>query len=803
MMIDSLARIVVRRAAWVLAGLLLVTAAASALATQVRFDFSPQSMFTGDDDLVRNAERAKRIFGYEDAVLMVGLEAVGEKDVVDRHVLTWQAAIADEFDALPRVEEVQSLARLKKPQVVLSPKPGTELVPVVRNFPVDRDDEDRLRLLLDKTELLEGSLISHDHRLATLLVFVDPEARAIEDMAPVVEGVQNLLAEQPPPDGYRAFISGLPAVRTDIVRNLQEDQALLIPIGAALYLIALGLVFRRLSGTVIPLVAVGMGLAWTLAAVVATNQSLNIVSNVLPMLLLIIGVSNCVHVICRYAEESERLPGDRQAATCRTISQMAVACFVTLLTTAVGFMSLWAARSNALQSFGSQAAIGLGFLYVAIICTLGASLAYFRPPRFRRRGGRRPAWLFRIMTAAGFAAVKHPAITLLGSTGLVLAALWAARNVEINSYAMETYDENHPTMRTIRLIEDRLGGMLPLEIVLTSDDSDQFLTPQTYRKVATLQQYAVNLDAVVFGRSYVDLHQEIEARVTGKDELRDRLPPLGEEGQRRIDRSTRFIRKSAEQLHYRSFISPDGKHARVLLKVRDVGTKRLTSLIDDIQARLGELFPENSGVEFLLTGDAYLNTRAMESMIRDLLQSLLVASLVIMTIIAVLFRSIRIALITSIPNLTPLVLTAGYMGLRGFDMNAGNVIVFTISLGIAVDNTVHLLIRFREEAANHDAVHAVQRALQGTGRAIVITGLLVVLGLAVLLLSDFVPTRRFAELVSVTMLGALVGDLLLLPACLVLFWRFNPLKRLTRKKSRRASLQALVSTSRPHADRSE
>ena len=159
----------------------------------------------------------------------------------------------------------------------------------------------------------------------------------------------------------------------------------------------------------------------------------------------------------------------------------------------------------------------------------------------------------------------------------------------------------------------------------------------------------------------------------------------------------------------------------------------------------------------------------------SLVLSLLAASLIIFATIALIFRSLRTGLIAAIPNLTPLALTLGYMGLRGYDMNVGNVIVFTISLGIAVDDSIHFLFRFREEMKRTgDVEAAVERTFEGTGRAIVITSILIVSGLAVLLLSDFVPTRRFAELTSVTMIGALIGILLLLPACLVLFWKRPP-----------------------------
>ena len=162
----------------------------------------------------------------------------------------------------------------------------------------------------------------------------------------------------------------------------------------------------------------------------------------------------------------------------------------------------------------------------------------------------------------------------------------------------------------------------------------------------------------------------------------------------------------------------------------------------------------------------------MDRFVRDLLRSLLGASVIIFGVIAVLFRSLRLGVAAILPNLTPLVITLGYMGIRGYEMNAGNVIVFAISLGIAVDGTIHFLARFREEIKADDGpAAAIYRSYISTGRAIVLTCVLIVAGLSVLLLSQFLPSRHFAELTAVTMLGALVGDLLLLPACLMVIWR--------------------------------
>ena len=808
----------------ILAVLVVLTGCASVLALQMKFDFAPQSIFAGNDELLRQNERLREVFGQDDTALLVVLEATGERDVLHRDALAWQSGVVSTLESRDEIKAVQTIADAQESHIRFGWPPSVRQVPVLEpGEAVDAKSAARMREFVDRSGLMEGALISQDRRAAAVGIAFRSNRSDLDSMRGMLAVVEDVLQGHPAPEGYRVHLTGLPAVRADIVRNLQADQAVLIPIAGVIYLLMLGFLFRRVSGSLVPLLAVGTGLAWTLAVLVLMGHSFSLVSNVLPILLLILGVSNCVHIISRYAEESEKTRSRRQA-TRSMLSHMLVACLLTFSTTAIGFLSLLTARSNALQEFAVQAAIGMGMLYLSVMLTLGVLLPWFRPPRHtpdreHRDGGTQRA--FRALTQF---VLSRPRTIVAGSLALVAAAVLAGSRVPVNSYTIETYDEDHPTIRTMRLVEDKLGGLLPLEISLSADDSQTLRSAGTMRRIAELQQFAMNEDAVRFARSHVDLHRELDRRVEGESSRQAALwPPEGEEGERRAERSARFLARAAEQMEADRFRTADGREARVILRVKDVGTREMLALIGRLEGQLAELFPEGSGIEAHLTGDAYVNARVMDHLIRDLFYSLAAASVIIFAIIALLFRSMRVGLIAAIPNALPLFITLGYMGLRGFEMNAGNVIVFTISLGIAVDDTIHLLFRFREEYGKRrrsregrafleqvgfygehqrrrlmDSLHA---AVRGTGRPMVLMTVLIVSGLAVLLFSEFVPTRRFAELTIVTMLGALVGDLLLLPALITLFWKhddrdeaeepFRPatVRRRVRPRIRRASRQ--------------
>jgi predicted RND superfamily exporter protein len=456
------------------------------------------------------------------------------------------------------------------------------------------------------------------------------------------------------------------------------------------------------------------------------------------------------------------------------IAHMGFACLLSMLTTAIGFASLFNARSDVLVDFGWQCAWGMACLYVTIICTLGAGLQFFRPPRAVLKG----AALGGIVTRAADMVDRHPRLTLGLATIVLLSMVWMARNIRVNASMIETYEAGHPTLASLHLVEQELGGLLPLEVDMRASNPQTFLEPETYRRVKKLEEFARGLHGVLFARSYLDLHDAIGGSLPNRAGEENASAPLKEDDESihdRLERSQWLLQRVGDALSYRTFMSADGRRARLLIKAEDVGTRRLHQLIKQIEAESHELFPPDSGVTVSLTGDAYVNTIAMENVIRDLFSSLLTASVVIFTTIGIGFRSMRAGLIAAIPNTTPLLFTLGYMGLRGFEMNVSNVIVFTISLGIAVDDTIHFLARFRELMKVHkDVALAVHHTYAETGRAIVIVTLLVVSGLSVLLFSSFLPTRRFAELTIVTMATAVFGDLLLLPACLVLFWHKKP-----------------------------
>ncbi len=762
------------------------TVLAAVWAAGMQFDFAPQAMFASSDEEAAFLEEFNAEFGPEDHVVIIALEATGDTDVLHEDALTWLTVVHDQLEELPGTSAVQSVTTIVTRRPVLRP-PWIVVRRAIEDLPVEAETAAVVRREVGANPLIDGTLVSKDRKVAAVIAFLDGDLSDIEQMRQALRPLQEVCDNNPPPDGYALHITGLPPVRVDIVENLKKDQAFLTPLTGGVFFLVLLLLFRRVLGAVLPLLAVLTGLLWTVGFFTAAGMSFNIISNVLPVLLLIIGVSNCVHILSRYAEEGEagekkgkgaHRAARRRAAMRHTIAHTATACLLATATTGVGFLSLTMASSRVLQVFGWQAAVGMGFLFISAMVIMTALLPFCRPPSPGERhdkpgdaGRMSPVTWF--VTGAGYAAARHPWISIAACGLLTTVALVASRNVIINTNLIETYEESHPTLHALRTVEKSLTGIITVQVSLQAENREVFFQPDVFRSIASFERYARSLPEVTTAESHVDVHEGVY-RMLRPGEEHPELPPLGEAGERRIAKARQILAQASaeEPVSPQVFIAPGGRRARILLRLRETGSRDTLILVEKLNAQLAKDFPPGGPVRARLTGDGYLGSVALDRVIRTIFYSLLGASVVIFLVIGVLFRSIRTGLLASAPNLTPLIVTLGYMGIRGYDLNVSNVIVFAISLGMAVDDTIHFLARFREEIKKDVPVEeAIRRTFLTTGRAIVLTTILIVVGLSVLTLSEFLPTRRFAELVSVTMTAALVGDLLLLPACLALFWR--------------------------------
>lgn len=739
----------------------LLIAAVAAIATLgVPSDFSPQALFTTFEEQQVIDERFEAVFGETENV---ALYMVTADDVLTPDALAYIHALSLAHVGAPFVDRIESVTVSSIPR-------GGEEGELLVDSPVEGDTVDAsevaaLRAALEDSTILDGTLLSESRQTAMVAVFLKP---GYGDIAPLREAMAPIyaLAETlPPPAGVEVEVAGIPHIRVYVAHKLIADQAVLIPISSVLCLALLFVAFRWWPGTLLPAMAVGLSLIVALAGMAVFHEPLNIINNILPVLMIVIGISDAIHIVSRYGEESSATT-DRKAATRRTVATMLAACFLTSFTTAIGFASLIVSHTSILRRFGVTCAIAVMAAYVISILLLPTALQLVsRPPQ--TLSAARDGLMERIAVRLVRFSITYPRMVVGVSALTLVGALVLGSRVPVDTFLMESFPEGSEIWEQNALLEREMNGLLPMELSLVSEESGRFDDPELLNAIDRVQVWLRARPEVMGTRSYGELLREAWVAYTGDASKRD--APFASRAQ--VAQLASLL-EGGQPNPLDPWVTFDRRHLRVQVQVADVGSRAAMALVADLEPVLAAELGGFSDVQIELTGDAYSASRGLNSLISDMLSSLLLAIVFIFVILTLLFRSLQLGILSVPANVTPLAITLAYMALTGEHLNTTTVIIFSVSIGLAVDDTIHILARFREEVRDGYGVDdALLRTGRGAGRAILVTSAMLVSGLSVILLSSFVPVRLFAELTAVTIAGCIVGDLVLLPALLKLFWR--------------------------------
>lgn len=727
--------------------LLLITAAAAVgIVDRVKdgtpVDFTPQAIFMGEGDLWDRVQMIEKEFGADDNVLVIMLQGplstpAGLKLVHQIHEI---------MAAHPQVEHVDSLMTAT---LAIEDGPGMMRV-------VDAIGEGDTPLALAAHDRFTGGLlISADQTVTTIQARIKADVDTIADLAPVVRNLESQVRALNKGPEFEIHITGIPFVRTEVVDLMLSDQVRFLPIVTIIFAFTIVVMFRRLWLGMIPLIGVLFGVVWAMGALLVGGAVLNILSMLTPTLVLVIGAADGIHVAARYREELSH-DQDRAAAMGRTLRQMSLACFLTTFTTAAGFGSLIVADTRVIRDFGTHCASAVMVTYFAVILAVPTLLAWLPVHRVGTPTAQKDR---RLYTFVDGIVAKAPGRVLIATLAVTLFAVFLGRNVEPNSRLLEMYTPDHPTHEAIKLAETHVGGVIPI-FVHFSGTEDQMLDPVVLRAMDTIEQQASAEELTGWTASPASWLRQIHHLLTGEDGLPD---------SRQLAAQELLLAEMSGDLAIDKVLSDDRARARILMITRDVGGREYIRLKAELEDTANRVLA-GTGVQAEVSGDGILGSAGINKLITDLLKSMGLIFVVILCTMFALLKSVRLALISTLPNLVPLVFIVATLGVMGVDLQTSNIVSFTIAVGLAVDDTIHFVVRYREERGRGLALApAISRTYQGAGHAIVITSVLLVLGFGVLTFSPLTSTRYFGLLAAVTMFAAVLGDLFLLPAMLHLF----------------------------------
>ncbi|MFK7924234.1 MAG: RND family transporter, partial [Bacteroidia bacterium] len=446
-----------------------------------------------------------------------------------------------------------------------------------------------------------------------------------------------------------------------------------------------------------------------------------------------------------------------------TMREIGFAIFLTSVTTAIGFASLLVSRVPPIRAFGLFAAAGVLFTFLITVVVLPYALLSIDPKTFLKARSleNSPIWDRFFNKTHRFTQTRPKAI-LIGTVIILVTCGWLITQIPLNTHLIEDIGKNDPVRKSMEFFEEKSYGMRPFELGLHPKGDAKFTDQNVLIEIEKIQDFLstqsyfspfISPVTVVAGANYIENFSRARYR---------KIPDT----QAEVDELLDVVRASGGQEFMRSVMTEDATYARLSSRIPDIGT----DAIDDIYTRLDSFIiaeGDTSLLSYRPTGHAFLTEHNLKYIRSSLMGGLSIAFVIIGILMGLLFRSFRMLAISMLPNVIPLFLTGGVMGLFGISLTASTAIVFVISFGIAVDDTIHFLTRYRlERQLGHTVEDSIGKTIRGTGKAMVMTSLVLLGGFVILLASDFGGTFSVGLFTALTVVFALLSDFLLLPVLL-------------------------------------
>ena len=720
-----------RLAGWLLAATL--TALAAFGISRLRFDDDLQALVRDGSAQLDLVDEIADVFGPPDRDCIVRA-AARSGDIFDAESLTALESLAGRLRGIEGVDDVRSIFDIRRQGtagVVLPVIPRT-------SDPLDAESLARAKARASGHPHVAGHLLSADASSSLLLVQLSATADRPPASSAVVARIEAVLAESAPAEGPLALeLTGLPALREQATRALRHDMLMFNSIGLVLAVMLSAVVARSLRSTVVASLPPFIGAIWALGTLGLLGAPVNILTSVVPSLALVVGTCDSIHFI-EDMRRSARRGLDPLAASSGAIRRIGMACGLTSIVTAIGFASLAVARIEAVRTFGIAAAIGAlaSFMAVTLLTPLIASTRFCSGLRL----GRSSPLAGRVANVLAALSVRHARPLVVVACSLTAALAFVGSGLDADTRIIDSLPSGAPASQALARVDAEFGGVMGVDVVVEWPADVDWRDPAV-------------LDALALAEAAVGREAGI-SRTISLSTVAAGMPPR--------------VRRRLDVDSVSDLVSPESRMALVRARVADLGSRRLEEIYDRVDASLARLEQDRPGWRFRLAGMSVVSARNIRQLVRDLGSSLVVEVLVIGCILAVAFRSPLAGIVSMLPNIFPLVVIAALLVITGRSLDPATVIVFNVCLGLAVDDTVHVLsalTRNRKEGVSIGS--AVRRAVSEMGNAVVIGGVVLTVGFAAVTASSVPSLAGFGVLACAAVASATVAELLFLPALLV------------------------------------
>ena len=755
---NRVTRILLRnRLAW-LVTVGLVTAFLAYQGSSVQMDYGFAKLMPDTDSVSVEYDQLVEEFGQVSNTIVIAME---DPDFFKReHLKEWTTLVSD----LKEIEGVDFVQSLTEAYGLVVDSVTDKLAPdtLFKALPDNAEEEIALEASVKSWPFYKGGLYQGDTYMAVLRI--DESRLYNKQIVPIVEGAMEIIFAWEESTGRDLHMSGLPWLRIANASKLEKEIYKTVALTLLVTVIIFFLFLKSFRATAISLLIVILGAIWGVGLMGLFGFNITLLSSLVPPLIIVIGVPNCIYLINKYHQEYKK-HGQQIKAIQRVVSKVGYIAFITNTTTSLGFAAFTLTSSENLVDFGVISSLSIMGVFFLSIILVPIIYSYVSPPKKRHLNHFDVGWLVKFLDFLDDVVENHRKKVYFISTLAVIAAAIGMSKIETAGNITADFNKKNPIYKDIKYFENKFGGVIPMDIIIDTKREGGIERLTNLKRLEELQDSLELMPELSRPLSIVDFVKFAKQGVLFGNPEHYSLPTRSEQ-QWLLAYLPRGLKDETGLA--KSLVTENGQKARISVQMADLTTPKMRVLTDKVKRLVEQVFPDEN-YDVSITGASIKFIRSTSYLINNLILSLALAVVAISIIMALLFMSWRMVLISLIPNLIPMMITAGIMGFAGIPLKPSTILVFSIAFGISVDDSLHFLAKYRQELKSNgwNIYWAVKSSILETGLSMFYTSVVLFCGFSVFMTSSFAGNQSLGLLTSITLFVAMLSNLILLPSFLM------------------------------------
>lgn len=751
-------RVILRHRLTILIVIGLITAFMGYMAMKVQLSYEMSNMLPESNSTFQSYQKFKKQFGEDGRVIALG---VRNPEIFELEEFNRWYDLGNKITQIEGIQEVVSISRI----VVIEKNTVARKFTfrqLVTNRPTSQADVDSIKNQLHSLPFYKGLFYNpetHDYLMAITLRKDEINSKS---RIKVVEKIQNLVNQYQTESNRKVYCSGMPYIRTVTMKLIQQELFLFVVLSMLIAAFIMFLFFRSFRVVMSSLAVVLVSIIWVMGFISIMGYKITILTGVIPSLIVIIAIENCIYILNKYHLEYIN-HGNKIRALSRTIRRIGFASLMTNTATALGFAAFILVNNKMFSEFGLVTSVNIMLEFLLSITLFPIFISFMKPPKERHTKHLESKFFNGITESIVTLITHHRPKIYITTVIIVVVSIIGLTKMKTSGKVVDDLAYDDPINVDLRYFETNFGGVMPFEITIDTRKPKGVLQLSNLKKTNELQQYISQFPEFSKPISLTEMVKFARQSFYFGEPSQYKLP-----GEMEKNFIMTYLPESKNGNPLKPYIDSTMQITRITYQVVDMGTNDMEAVLAKVKPGIDSIFsPEKYDVT--LTGNSIVFAKGTKFLIQNLFESVAIAVVLISLLMAIMFRSARMIVVSMVPNLIPLLVTAAIMGYSGIPLKPSTLIVFSIALGISVDNAIQYLARYRHDlkTSNLNIGLSTVNALREASFSMIYTSIVLVLGFIIFTVSDFGGTKALGILISTTLFVAMFFNLVVLPSLLM------------------------------------